>query len=170
MVSSSFVSLISVCFHCKEAVASQFFSFSQFCVKGVLRSFEKFTGKHLCQSLFFNKVADLVSFLIKFKLRHYKMVKYTQTIRRQEPTNCLSVFCHFAKLGPKGLTYMDCKPVYGAWYIGYFTAQKLTKIIVYIWSRLPENAVSNSFLFTLDLSFLLRTARLQWQKWHKPLR
>ena len=24
--------------------------------KGVLRNFEKFTGKHMCQSLFFNKV------------------------------------------------------------------------------------------------------------------
>ena len=30
-----------------------------FCKKGVLRNFAKFTGKHLCQSLFFNKVADL---------------------------------------------------------------------------------------------------------------
>ena len=27
--------------------------------KGVLRNFTKFTGKHLCQSLFFNKVAVL---------------------------------------------------------------------------------------------------------------
>ena len=27
--------------------------------KGVLRNFTKFTGKHLCQSLFFNKVAGL---------------------------------------------------------------------------------------------------------------
>ena len=27
--------------------------------KGVLRIFSKFTGKHLCQSLFFNKVAGL---------------------------------------------------------------------------------------------------------------
>ena len=27
--------------------------------KGVLRNFRKFTGKHLCQSLFFNKVAGL---------------------------------------------------------------------------------------------------------------
>ena len=26
-----------------------------FCEKGVLRNFAKFTGKHLCQSLFFNK-------------------------------------------------------------------------------------------------------------------
>ena len=27
--------------------------------KGVLRNFAKFTGKYLCQSLFFNKVASL---------------------------------------------------------------------------------------------------------------
>ena len=27
--------------------------------KGVLRNFTKFTGKHVCQSLFFNKVAGL---------------------------------------------------------------------------------------------------------------
>ena len=27
-----------------------------FCEKGVLRNFAKFTGKHLCQGLFFNKV------------------------------------------------------------------------------------------------------------------
>ena len=28
-----------------------------FCEKGVLTNFGKFTGKHLCQSLFFNKIA-----------------------------------------------------------------------------------------------------------------
>ena len=28
-----------------------------FCKKSVLRNFTKFTGKHLCQGLFFNKVA-----------------------------------------------------------------------------------------------------------------
>ena len=36
-----------------------------FCKKGVLRNFTKFTGKHLCQSLFFNKVA-----VIKKRLWH----------------------------------------------------------------------------------------------------
>ena len=36
-----------------------------FCKKGVLRSFAKFTGKHLCQSLFFNKVAGLRYFFIE---------------------------------------------------------------------------------------------------------
>ena len=30
-----------------------------FCKKGVLRNLAKFTRKHLCQSLFFNKVAGL---------------------------------------------------------------------------------------------------------------
>ena len=30
-----------------------------FCKKSVLINFAKFTGKHLCQSLFFNKVASL---------------------------------------------------------------------------------------------------------------
>ena len=30
-----------------------------FCKKDVLRNFTKSTGKHLCQSLFFNKVAGL---------------------------------------------------------------------------------------------------------------
>ena len=30
-----------------------------FCRKGVLRSFAKFTGKHLCHGHFFNKVAGL---------------------------------------------------------------------------------------------------------------
>ena len=31
------------------------------------------------------------------------MVKHTQTIRRQQPTNCLSVFDHFVGLALKGL-------------------------------------------------------------------
>ena len=42
-----------------------------FCKKGVLRKFAKFTRKHLCQSLFFNKVAGLRSTtLLKKRLQH----------------------------------------------------------------------------------------------------
>ena len=37
-----------------------------FCKKGVLRKFAKFLGKHLCQSLFFNKVAGLPVNFVKF--------------------------------------------------------------------------------------------------------
>ena len=42
-----------------------------FCKKGVLENFVKFTGKHLCYSLFFNKVAGLsLQFYYKKKLWH----------------------------------------------------------------------------------------------------
>ena len=42
-----------------------------FCKKGVLRNFTKFTGKHLCQRLFFNKVAGLrAATLLKKSLWH----------------------------------------------------------------------------------------------------
>ena len=42
-----------------------------FCKKGVLRNFTKFTGKHLCQSFFFNKVAGLrPATLLKKRLWH----------------------------------------------------------------------------------------------------
>ena len=37
-----------------------------FCKKGILRNFAKFTGKHLCQSLFFNKVAGVTYMLLIF--------------------------------------------------------------------------------------------------------
>ena len=36
-----------------------------FCKKGVLRNFAKFTGKHLCQSLLFNKVVGQACNFIK---------------------------------------------------------------------------------------------------------
>ena len=38
-----------------------------FCKKGVLKNFAKFTGKHLCQSPFFDKVAGLRKFWEIFK-------------------------------------------------------------------------------------------------------
>ena len=42
-----------------------------FCKKAVLKNFAKFTGKHLCQRLFFNKVAGLMrATLLKNGLWH----------------------------------------------------------------------------------------------------
>ena len=35
------------------------------------------------------------------------MVKNTQTIRRQQPTNCLSVLDHFVKLALKGIKTLE---------------------------------------------------------------
>ena len=46
-------------------------SWSCFCKKGVLKNFAKFTGKHLCQSLFFNKVSGLrLANLLEKRLWH----------------------------------------------------------------------------------------------------
>ena len=47
--------------------SSKFRSTHQRCSvrEGVLRNFAKFTGKHLCQSLFFNEVAGLACNFIK---------------------------------------------------------------------------------------------------------
>ena len=45
-----------LCFFVRGHLVMSFF-FVGFARKGVLRNFKKFTGKHLCQSLFFNKVA-----------------------------------------------------------------------------------------------------------------
>ena len=51
--------------------------------KGVFRNFAKFTGKHLCQSFFFNKVADLrPATLLKKKLWHRRFsVNFAQFLR-----------------------------------------------------------------------------------------
>ena len=35
------------------------------------------------------------------------MIKHTQTIRRQKPTSCFSVFDHFVKLALKGLKQIE---------------------------------------------------------------
>ena len=49
----------------------QSFVLKVFCTKGVLKNFAKFIRKHLCQSLFFNKVADLrPATLFKKRLWH----------------------------------------------------------------------------------------------------
>ena len=48
--------------------------------KGVLRNFAKFTGKHLCQSLFFKKVAGLKpATLLKKRLGHMNFAKVLRT-------------------------------------------------------------------------------------------
>ena len=45
------------------------------------------------------------------------MVKHTQTIRRLEPTNCLSVFDHYDGLTLKGLSFFFTQSFYKAFCI-----------------------------------------------------
>ena len=58
--------------------------------KGVLRNFTKFTGKHLCQSLFFNKVAGLrpeaCNFIKKETLAQVFPVNFVKFLRTPQTT------------------------------------------------------------------------------------
>ena len=56
------------------------------------------------------KLSKVVLFKKKkffFKRQPPKMVKHTQTIRRQQPTNCLRAFGHFVGLVLKALIVHD---------------------------------------------------------------
>ena len=47
--------------------------------KGVLRNFVKLTGKHLCQSLFFNKAAGLCNFIKKETMAQVFSCKFCES-------------------------------------------------------------------------------------------
>ena len=61
--------------------------------KGVLRNFAKFTGKHLCQRLLFNKVARRPATLLKKSLWHrcfpVNFAKFLRTPFLQNPSGRL---------------------------------------------------------------------------------
>ena len=66
--------------------------------KGVLRNFTKFTGEHLCVSLFFNKIADLrPATLLKKKLSHtcflVNFAKFLRTSFLQNTSGRLLLWC-----------------------------------------------------------------------------
>ena len=47
------------------------------------------------------------------KRQSHKMVRHAQTVRRQQPTNFLSVFDHFLDWRLKGSEINPIKPMYG---------------------------------------------------------
>ena len=74
--------LISLCLVLLQTVIGGKRSSHQRCSmkKGILRNFAKFTGKHLCQSLFFNKVAGLrPATLLKRSLAQVFSCEYCET-------------------------------------------------------------------------------------------
>ena len=50
-----------------------------FCKKGVLKNLTKFKGKHLCQRLFFNKVATLLKKRLWHRCFPVNFVKFLRT-------------------------------------------------------------------------------------------
>ena len=86
-----------------------------FCKKDVLRNFAKFTGKHLCQSLFFNKVAGLrPATLFKKRLWHrcspVNFVKFLRTRFFIEHLRWLLLYGKLDCRVLQQLTEVYCKP------------------------------------------------------------
>ena len=86
-----------------------------FCKKSVLRNFAKFIGKHLCQSLFFNKVAGFrAATLLKKSFWHrcvpVNFAKFLSVPFLQNTSEWLLLFmaCHFTWLSEQQrlLTYL----------------------------------------------------------------
>ena len=50
------ICVLALLLHCSFGISRP----EVFCEKGVLKNFAKFPGKHMCHSLFFNKVAGLL--------------------------------------------------------------------------------------------------------------
>ena len=72
-----------------------------FCKNGVLKDFAKFTEKHPCRSLFFNKVAGLrPANVLKKRLQHMcfsvNFVKFLRTLFLKELL--LSIFIEYISL------------------------------------------------------------------------
>ena len=77
-----------------------------FCKKDVLKNFAKFTGKHLCQSLFFNKSTGLrPETLLKMRLWHrcflVNFAKFLRTTFYRTPLVAASGDCNDAVQCPR---------------------------------------------------------------------
>ena len=63
----------------------------------------------LRKKTFFDHELNIDALIWEFKHQPHKMAKHTQTIRRQQSTNGLSVFDHFVGLALKGLNKLTLK-------------------------------------------------------------
>ena len=96
-----------------------------FCKKGILRNFQKFTGKHLCQSLSFNKVAGLrFATLLKKRLWHrcfpVNFVKFLRTTFSQNTSGRLLLWIFWLRYSfPYLLLYLCTYNIVGLTAISY---------------------------------------------------
>ena len=81
-----------------------------FCRKDFLRHFAKFTGKHMCQSLCFNKVADLrPATLLKKRLWHRCFPVHFAKFLRTPLFNIISGSCFCFSYSFRNLSHWKCQ-------------------------------------------------------------
>ena len=99
--------------------------------KGVLRNFPKFTRKHLCQVLFYNKAAGpKPATLLKKRLWHryfpMNIAKFPRTPFNRTPlNNCFSTIQHFLAENPSKV----------------LNGQQKHKGVIFHWSRISPSLV-----------------------------
>ena len=69
--------------------------------KGVLRDFKKFTGKHLCQSLFFDKVAGLAQVFYCEFCEISKKTFFTKHLRTTDSKFIIQKLKHMYQFEPE---------------------------------------------------------------------
>ena len=122
-----------------------------FCKKDVLRNFAKFTGKHLCQSLFLNKVAGLrAATLLKKRLwhRHFPVnfAKFLKTPFLTEHLRWLLPFKGGNNLQAENYRPISVLPVF---------PKTLEKIM---YNRIYNYFVENKLLFPKQFGFQINTS------------
>ena len=112
--------------------------------KGVLRNYTKFTGKHLCQGLFFSKVTGLRSAtLLKKRLWHkffpVNFVKFVRTPFLQNTSARLLLI--FEKIGTDTLS-LHIFFNYNAW--NRYSCRDAFRTLsnIYLWGFFCENSYS----------------------------
>ena len=83
----------------KEPIGARSSRPDLFCKKGVLRNFTKFTGKHLCQSPYFNNFIKIEFLAQVFSCQFYEISK--NTFFHRIPLVDASAVCFFEELCPK---------------------------------------------------------------------
>ena len=111
-----------------------------FCKKSVLRNFAKFTGKHLCQDLFFDKVAGLrlwhrcfsVNF-VKFLRTHFLIEHLRWLLLLFLSAYMLLPVCFTLLYLPPPLLYSEVLFLYLILYLGAYFYQIYIYIYIYIY-------------------------------------
>ena len=106
-----------------------------FCKKGVLRNFAKFTGKHLCQSLFLNKVAGL------------------RLLPIQGFTHTFSSFSYFFSTSSKAILAVAVSSSLYIFKVALSPSQKDIYIYIYLPHWKPFTNDEKGFLLHLKSSF-----------------
>ena len=129
---------------------------------GVLKNFAKFTGKHLCQSLFFNKVTRLLRNFAKFTGKYLCQSFFFNKVAR-----LLRTFTKFT--GKQMCQRKTCCNVFLFFILSIWTGYKTTSVLlepyaglIYLMWTNPHETVS-LFKLTIDF-FSWRTSLIMQQR------